>query len=251
MNSYILSRQWFDFAYENPSKVKPVHGSLYFWLIELANRLGWPSEFGSPGSSAMAACGISSYNTYKKAINDLTEFGFVKVKRKSVNQYQSCIIALSIIDKAQYKALDKALSEHSTKHSSSTIQSTDSINKPQTTNKETTNPLGSDEPKKENEFLELFNEITKRQFRGIGSKAERQLAKLKKQGFTIEDLKKAIRNGNISSQKWDNPTLFTPEYITREDKFLLYLNAEPGETPPPLKYPPGALQYGPMAGMVM
>ena len=147
MNSYTLSRLWFAFAFENPSKVKPIHGSIYFWIIELANRLGWPAEFGNPGSQCMAACGIASYNTYKKAFDDLVEFGFIDVKRKSINQYSSCIIALVISDKPQYKALDKALANHGTKHLQSTEQSTsessDSINKP--LNPEPTNlePLNS------------------------------------------------------------------------------------------------------------
>jgi DNA-binding transcriptional regulator YhcF (GntR family) len=225
MNSYILSRQWFDFAFENASKVKPIHGSLYFWIIELANRLGWPAEFGNPASQCMAACGIASYNTYKKAFDELTDFGFINVKRKSINQYSSCVIALSIIDKAQYKALDKALAEHNTKHLQSTVQSTDSINKPLTLNIETTtsNPSGSAEPKQEHPFLCLFNEVTGRQFKVLSNKADRQYKALKKSGFTYEQFRSAVLNGFESAAAWDKPSLFTPEYITREDKFLQFL----------------------------
>lgn len=111
-------------------------------------------------------------------------------------------------------------------------------------------PFGSDEPKKEHGFISLFNELTGRQFRGISDKTKRQLAKLEKAGYSNADLKAAILNCNINSKKWENPAAFTPEYITREDKFLLYLNSEPGETPV-LKYPAGAIQSGPLAGMVM
>ena len=132
MNGYVLSRQWFSYAFENPSTVKPVHGIIYFWNIELANRLGWPKEFASPASQAMAACGIASYNTYKKALKELHDMGFIKVVKPSINQYQSCILALSKNDNPLYKALDNALSQHNTDHLQSTIQITDSINKPET-----------------------------------------------------------------------------------------------------------------------
>ena len=53
---------------------------------------------------------------------------------KSKNQYSANIIALSKFnkasDEANDKALDKALIKHSTKQSESTVQSTDTIDKP-------------------------------------------------------------------------------------------------------------------------
>lgn len=161
MNSYTLSRQWFAFAFENQKLVKPVHCALYFWLIELANRMGWPAEFGNPGSQCMAACGIGSYNTYKKAFDDLNEWGFVKVVQKSLNQHTAAIIALSIIDEAQYKALDRAIIStvkncKSTVQSNhqSTVQSTDSINKPITNKPLNLEPLTNTLPLFENENKE-------------------------------------------------------------------------------------------------
>ncbi len=131
INGYDLTRDWFDFAFENQGKITGNHGCLYLWLVELNNRMGWVSTFASPASQTMAAVGISSYNTYKKILNDLIEWGFVKMIKPSKNQYTANIIALSKNDKAVYKALDKAM----TTHNSSTIQSTDSIIKQ--VNKET------------------------------------------------------------------------------------------------------------------
>jgi hypothetical protein len=129
MNSYELSRKWFDFAFSNPSKIKPVHGILYFFCIEHCNRLGWKKEFGLPTTMAKEAVGIRSYNTYIDALNDLVEFGFIKLVEKSKNQYSSNIIALSNFNKAHDNALDKALIKHTTKQSESTVQSIDSIDK--------------------------------------------------------------------------------------------------------------------------
>lgn len=115
ITGYSLSRHWFDYAFENPDMVTPNHTALYFWTIELCNRLGWKEKFGLPTVHSMEAMGLKSYNTYKKTLMDLIRWGFIILVSKSSNQYTSNIIALSNFDKAQYKALDKALTKHSTK----------------------------------------------------------------------------------------------------------------------------------------
>jgi len=134
MNGYELSRNWFDFCFLNPDRIKPTHTALYFFIIEHCNRLGWKEKFGLPTTMAKEAIGIHSYNTYINTLNDLVEFGFVKMIQKSKNQYSSNIVALSNFDKAHDKALDKALIKHVTKQSESTIQSISSINKQRTIN---------------------------------------------------------------------------------------------------------------------
>ena len=137
MNSYELSRNFINFAFENPDKIKPNHYAIYFFAIEHCNRLGWKKKYGLPTTMAMEAIGIKSYNTYINALNDLVEWGFIQLIEKSKNQYSSNIIALSNFNKALNKALDKALIKHDTKHCRSTEQSIDSINKQETRNKET------------------------------------------------------------------------------------------------------------------
>ena len=129
MNGYELSRNWFDWCFENPEKINPNHSALYFFCIEHCNRLGWKEKFGLPTTMAKEAIGIKSYNTYIKTLNKLVEFGFIKMIEKSKNQYSSNIIALSENDKALNKALDKALIKHTTKQRKSTQQSIDSIDK--------------------------------------------------------------------------------------------------------------------------
>lgn len=128
MNSYELSRNWFDWTFENPERINPNHTALYFFIIEHCNRLGWKEKFGLPTTMSKEAIGIRSYNTYINTLNDLVEFGFVKLIEKSKNQYSSNIVALSNFNKALYKALDKAMIKHTTKQ----VQSTDSINKQET-----------------------------------------------------------------------------------------------------------------------
>jgi hypothetical protein len=126
MNIYDLSRDFWDFSFENPERVKPNHCAVYFFAIEHCNRLGWKQKFGFPTTMVMDAVSIKSYNTYISTLNDLVDFGFIEMIEKSRNQYSSNIIALSKFNKASDKALDKAMIKKevcSIKKSESTIQS--------------------------------------------------------------------------------------------------------------------------------
>lgn len=134
MNGYELSRQWWDFAFANPEKVKPIHSALYFFAIENCNRMGWAEKFRLPSEMAMSAIGVHSYKTYIAALKDLCEWGFLIMVQKSQNQYSANIVALVNFTKAQDKALDKALAKHIPKQVQSTDQSIASINKQETIN---------------------------------------------------------------------------------------------------------------------
>ena len=125
MTGYELSRNWFDWCFENPEKISPNHTALYFFICEHSNRMGGKTKFGLPTTMAKDAIGIRSYNTYIKTLNDLVEFGFIELIEKSKNQYSSNIIAISNFNKAHNKALDKALIKHGTKQ----LKSIDSIDK--------------------------------------------------------------------------------------------------------------------------
>lgn len=144
---YNLSRQFFDWCFENPDKVKPNHIALYFFIVEHCNRMGWKRKFGLPTTMAKEAIGIRSYHTYINTLNDLIEFGFIILIEKSKNQYSSNIIALANFDKAHSKASANALANFVKAHDKasakqvhcsgkfyqstcqSTCQSIDSINK--------------------------------------------------------------------------------------------------------------------------
>ena len=127
MNGYNLLRDWYNYKFSHPSKVKAIHSDMYCYLIDLWNRLGQKDEFGLPTQVTMEALGIGSYNTYKKTFEDLVEFGFVKLIADSKNQHQSRIVALSKNDKASDEAPDKALDK-------AHIKATDTIIKQETKN---------------------------------------------------------------------------------------------------------------------
>ncbi|MGM1057406.1 MAG: hypothetical protein ACQEWG_16090 [Bacteroidota bacterium] len=125
MNSYEFSRAWFDFSFNTPNKVKPVHTAIYFFAIERCNRLGWKEAFGFPTDLAMEALRISNYKTYISALQELVDWGFINWIQKSKNQYNANVIALVKNTKALPKAPPKALSKHCTKQ----VQSIASIDK--------------------------------------------------------------------------------------------------------------------------
>jgi len=129
MNSYELSRNFCEWAFNNPEKIKPIHYAIYYFSIEHCNRLGWKDKFGLPSQMVMEAIGVKNWKTYSNGLNELIEFGFIEMIEISKNQYSSNIIAIVKNTKAHTKALDKALSKHSTKHCSITYQSTVSIDK--------------------------------------------------------------------------------------------------------------------------
>lgn len=134
ITGYELSRQWFDWCFENPEKVKPIHIAIYFFSIEHKNRLGWKEKFGFPSQMVMDAIGVKKYQTYISAFNDLVEWGFFDLVEKSKNQYSANIISIKSAMPKNGKALDKAIAKHRAKQIESTGQSTwqsmDSIDKP-------------------------------------------------------------------------------------------------------------------------
>lgn len=142
MNSYELTRPFWDWAYENPEKIKPVHIAVFNFAIEHCNRMGWKQKFGFPSQMTMEAIGVKSYKTYIGALTDLVDWGFIRMIEKSRNQYSANIIELVKYTKATTKALDKALPKHGLKQPQSTDQSTASIDKP--INKETNKPINND-----------------------------------------------------------------------------------------------------------
>jgi hypothetical protein len=154
-NGYELSRAWFDYSFQNPEKIKPIHSAIYFFAIEHCNRLGWKDKFGFPSQMVMEAIGVKNWRTYSKALNDLVDFGFIKMIEISKNQYSSNIIAIVKNTKAHTKALDKALSKHSTKQSQSTVSIDKQTNKEQL-NKEQRISIQTENQKLKESLLEFI-----------------------------------------------------------------------------------------------
>ena len=128
LTSYKLSRKFWDFSFENPDKVRPAHGMIYFFMIEMCNRLAWKIKFGFPTYHAMEATGIKSKNTYYKAFWDLVDWGFVTLIEKSKNGNSANIISLitvsninTVNDTVGKSALDMANVQLISQHEDSTV----------------------------------------------------------------------------------------------------------------------------------
>lgn len=115
INGYELSRNWFDWCFENPEKISPNHSAIYFFAIEHCNRLGWKEKFGFPTQMVMDAIGIKKHETYIRYFTDLVEWGFLKLIQKSSNQYSANIISLLSAIPKNGKALGKAIRTHAGK----------------------------------------------------------------------------------------------------------------------------------------
>ncbi len=146
INGYVLSRNWFDFCFDNPEKITPSHTAIYFFAIEHCNRLGWKEKFGFPTQMVMEAIGIKKYQTYIRYLNELIDWGFIKLIEKSKNQYSSNIISLKSAMPKNGKALDKAIVKHRAKQTQKQLEST-----------------GQSTGQSKDSILKQYNNITKEQ----------------------------------------------------------------------------------------
>jgi hypothetical protein len=240
MNGYDLSRNFWDWAFENPDKVKPIHSAIYFFSIEHCNRLGWKEKFGLPSQMVMEAIGVKNWKTYSQALKELIDFGFITMIEKSTNQYSSNIIAIvnftKAPTKAESKALDKALSKHGTKQGQSTV----SIDKQVTIEQVTSNniPTKSDvsvDEKKElhksrlknfdthcEKMLVFYNKTFGKQSKVVNQKTKDKLKKLL-YDYDWADIAKAMSEVRKSKHHAENGFRWaTLDFFTRPDKIEMY-----------------------------
>jgi len=159
MNGYELSRIWFDWCFDNASKIKPIHTALFFFIVEHNNRLGWKKEFGLPRNMAMDAIGVKNNRTFTAAFNDLEDWGFIEVLERSTNQHSANIISLRASVEntpAPTKALDKAMQKHAHKQGHKHSTGIAPINKP--INQEQENQEHINQP----DYFELFWQLYKK-----------------------------------------------------------------------------------------
>jgi hypothetical protein len=207
MNDYFkLLRNFWDFAFDNPEKIKANHCALYCFIVEHCNRLGWKSKFGLPTTMAKDAIGIRSYNTYIQTLNDLVNFGFIELVEKSTNQYSSNIIALSNFNKASSKALDKAFIKHDTKQS----ESISSIDKQVTINNIQVYRAFAHLSLSVDDFHKLLTEYSKQQIDDVLD--------------SIENFKKNTNYKSLylTANKWLKKEIQKPVYESSDD--ALYRN---------------------------
>lgn len=209
MNSYDLSRKFFDWCFENPEKISPNHAAIYFFAVEHCNRLGWKEKFGFPTQMSMDALGIKKHQTFIKYFNDLIDFGFIKLIQKSTNQYSANIISLIGAMPKRGKALDKAFIDHAAKQSTSmgqsSGQSNSSIDKQETINKEQLTK----------NIIEFLNKQAKSKFHPTAKAHSKHIEARLKEGRTEDEFKIVITD---RCKRWLNDAVMS-EYLRPETLF--------------------------------
>jgi SOS-response transcriptional repressor LexA len=115
---------YWNWAGENPAHNNPTSTAIYFYIVSIANQLGWKPEFSLSSTQVMNGCGIANYKTYKKHLDILIENGLIKIVRESKNQYMANVFALVNFTEALPKH-----SQSSTEALPKQVQSTAHIHK--------------------------------------------------------------------------------------------------------------------------
>lgn len=118
INIFKISKAWFDLSFED-YRITPTHTTLIFYMIDLNNRLSWVDTFGLPAFETCQALNIS-YNTFRKVLKELIDFGHIWMVTKSTNQHTANIISLNPLyqnllkqDKSKHKATLKQVQKQS------------------------------------------------------------------------------------------------------------------------------------------
>ena len=225
MDVFWLSRKWFDWSFENPEKVKPIHSAIFFFSVEHCNRLWWKEKFWFPTSMVMEAIWVKKWKTYKNAFDELVEWGFIIEIEKSKNQYSSCIISIWSAydqkDKAQVKALDKALSKHSQKQGQSTVD----INIQETRNKKQETYIWatrSEVIEELNKIIVYWNDIWKEE-RKVTAKLEEAYLKARRD-YSKEDIKQSLWLYIKEKKDTERQYRLDPlRFFTQKNWFITYL----------------------------
>ena len=214
LNSYELSRNFINFAFDNPEKISPNHYAIYFFAIEHCNRLGWKTKFGFPTMMACDAIGIKKPQTFIKYFNDLEDWGFIKVVERSKNQYSANIISLISATPKKGEAMDKAM----VKHAASKGQSNSPINKQ-------VNNITIEQEIDSSKLLTLFNSLLGKQAKVVNAKTKTQIKQRLKEGYTKEDIVNAIRNASKDPFHIEsNYKYLTLEFLTKPEKLDRFVN---------------------------
>lgn len=109
MNGYELQKNFFKVSENCEGKINLKHAGLYFYISHKANLLQWPDSFGLPTDLTMEVLSISTYRVYKKLLQELSEFGLIKIVSKSKNQHTATRISIpKIAESAENTVLENA-----------------------------------------------------------------------------------------------------------------------------------------------
>lgn len=113
MDFFKLLKAWHEFSADTKD-ITPTHTALFFFCLDLNNRLAWKEVFGLPTLETSEYLNISP-NTLRKALNDLVRLNIIKMVKKSKNQFSANQISMGLayqnllkLSKGNYLAFVKA-----------------------------------------------------------------------------------------------------------------------------------------------
>lgn len=110
LNGYNLTKNFFDFKFNNPNTLKPSHTEVYFFIVDLWNRLGKVDQMGLPTFHVIEQLSINR-KTFRKCLADLEYHGFIQTIHAPKNQETARVISLTAhpkIGQAYGQALGQA-----------------------------------------------------------------------------------------------------------------------------------------------
>jgi len=94
INGFEQIKAFYSWVFDHTDNgMNPTHISLYLFLINQANRNGWPEWFKCPYDLGMAGSKIGSRNTYYKCLADLKEWGLIDYE-KGINYFKAPVIKI-------------------------------------------------------------------------------------------------------------------------------------------------------------
>jgi DNA-binding PadR family transcriptional regulator len=88
INIFEQNKRFNEKIFSGSFEFRSYHCSLYYFLLNQCNRLGWPEYFKCPPDVLMTGSLIGSYKTLYKALKDLESFGLIEYLA-GVNQIKS------------------------------------------------------------------------------------------------------------------------------------------------------------------
>lgn len=146
MNSYTLSKQWFDWYSDTDKPVTSSHTAMFFYVVHVWNRSGQKENFGLPSDYAISELKMSN-KTYYKLIKDLIDWGVIILVAESKNRASSRVIRMCNFYTPNYTTTyttdytaDYTTDFHSTEGILNTISSNSNIDNNNNTTKKPRTP---------------------------------------------------------------------------------------------------------------
>jgi len=97
INYFSQIKSFYSIVFNSDFEIRPVHISLYLFLLNQNNRINWVEWFKCPYDLAMAGACINSKNTYYKALDDLQRFNLIEYE-KGINLFKAPKIKILVLN---------------------------------------------------------------------------------------------------------------------------------------------------------